>query len=106
MIPHPLNPFGFENNVPLTFTANRNNVFVWFSANGAVDSSGIKYRLGTKGPWLNYTMGTRYTLQNGDCIQFWNTNNELSLSVANYFNFSTTTGAVISGNIQSLLNYR
>lgn len=107
-LPYALNPMGINKNtkIPLTFTADRNNVLIWFTANGAVDSSGILYRLGTKGRWLNYTMGTRFTLQNGESVQFWNTRNQLSLSTANYFNFGTTTGAVISGNIQSLLNYR
>ena len=89
MIPHPLNRFGFENNVPLTFTSvHTSRHWIRCSAAGNVDTSGLKYRLGKSGPWLDYEAGTLIYIDPGTSIQFMNSKNVLGTSAANYCNFS------------------
>ena len=61
MIPHPLNHFGFENNVPLTFTAVETGT-VELRAIGSPNVSGLHYRLGTFGNWLTYIPRNRFNI--------------------------------------------
>ena len=104
MIPHPLNPFGFDNNVPLTFTAVETGT-VELRAIGSPNVSGLHYRLGTFGNWLTYIPGTVLTLQAGKSVQFWNSAENLSNSGTNYVQYIMSGKISAKGNTQSLLNY-
>ncbi len=107
MIPHPLNRFGFENKVPLTFTSVApSRHWMRCSVAGNVDGSGLKYRFGKGGPWLDYEAGTLIWIDPDTSIQFMNSKNVLGNSAANYANFSSGGLVKASGNVMSMLNWR
>lgn len=104
MIPHPLNPFGFEYNMPLTFTAVETESSVTLNAIGSPNTNGLKYRLGKSGNWLSYTPGTTVNLASGVSVQFWNFADTLSTSSSDYVQFVFTGQIKASGFVNSLLN--
>lgn len=54
--------------------------------------------------YLSYNCGLKINLNNSS-VSFVNISNELSLSEENYYYFNIVGDVVVSGNIQSLLNY-
>ena len=54
--------------------------------------------------WVKFD--SNITLDQDDYIQIWNRNNILSQSLSNYVNFSMEGQIQVSGNIQSLMNFR
>ena len=63
--------------------------------------------MGKSGEWQPYTIGTQISLPNiGDSVQFWNSENTFSTGIYNYAQFRAPKTVDVSGNIQSLLNWR
>lgn len=90
----------------LTITARSDDVVVTLLAEGEPEVSGLQYRTCDSLPWQKYTIGTQITLGSaGDYVQFRNNASTLSLSTADYVNFSITGEADASGDVQSMLAY-
>ena len=105
MIPHPLNPFGFENEQKfLTLTA-VNSGTITLNAVGTPKTNNLYYRLGTSGNWNTYVVGTTINLASGASVQFWNSDTALSLSSSDYVQFVFSGQVKASGNCASMLNF-
>jgi hypothetical protein len=96
-------------NKPLTFTAEEAGANVYFRKSGTssdLNTSGIQYRLNEADGWTPYTINEKIILENeGDYVQFQNTNETFSLNSNNYITAFFSKKIKASGNVQSLLNY-
>lgn len=105
MIPHPLNPFGFENEQKyLTFTAVEPGT-VKITATGTPKVSALHYRFGTSGTWIPYTVGTSLSLNVNEKVQFWNNDTALNQGTTSYAQFEFSNLIKASGNCFSLQNF-
>ena len=88
-----------------TLTAQEAGSTVKLTAKGSPTTSGLLYKTSSDDDFATYTIDTVITLNNvGDYVQFYNTEETLSSSNANYVKFVMTGKIAASGNIQSMLN--
>ena len=117
-IPIKLNPLGINKKndyrTPLTLTALEDNSSVQlvcvtnegYSGSSSVDFSKMYYRTNESNTWLKYNNEVVNLYNEGDYVQFVNSNNILSISNLCFANFVMTGKIAGSGNVQSLLNFQ
>lgn len=91
---------------PLTFAPAEWECGVYLTKTGNVDDSGIQYRIGREGGWTPYVMNETIYLEEGQVVQFQNTNDTFSTSSSDYFQFHFEGLVYAEGNIMSMLNGR
>ena len=97
-----------RNNIPLTFTAQQTDSYVFFRRVGGIQLSGLQIKYNTDQDWqyIDSTQ-THYPIAAGHSIQVRNLNNTLSLNTEKHLIilFKADTKIRASGNIMSLLNF-
>ena len=97
--------------IPESWSIYGNSNYLKFTSQ--IDGSSISLNKYTENIYYNkhdnngwVKLSSNITLDENDFIQIWNKNNVLSKSSINYVNFNITGQINVSGNIQSLMNFK
>ena len=94
--------------VPLTFTS-RFGGCIEREFYGTASSADTYYRTNNGsgyGPWISWVPSSSITVPEYGSVQLWNKNDQLSTGYNDYVHFRLSGDLHLSGNIQSLLNWR